>query len=82
MTLGASVSHWHQGLSSILQQEIAKNIQEKEKQKYERYLEKKKLQKLKKEREQIERKQEQRTEEARLHVRQSSGAGMIGPCMF
>ena len=52
-------------------QEIAKSIQEKEKQKYERYLEKKKLQKLKKEREEIEIRQEQRTEEARLHVRQS-----------
>ncbi|XP_052213130.1 trichohyalin-like isoform X2 [Dreissena polymorpha] len=64
----------HKMAIELTDEEFAKSVQEKEKKRYERYLEKKRLQKLKKEREQIERTQQQRTEEARLHVRQTSGS--------
>ena len=57
---------------TFLFKEFAKAVQEKEKQKYERYLEKKKMKKLKKEKEEIEKRQQMMTEEARLNVRGKS----------
>lgn len=53
-------------LNFLLLQEIARQMQEKEKRKYERYLEKQRERQLKKEREKIEKRLAKQTEEARL----------------
>ena len=58
-------------MESLNVQELARQLQEKEKLKYEKYLAKKRERKLKKEREKLEQQLARTTEEARLALPQS-----------
>ncbi|XP_067658763.1 coiled-coil domain-containing protein 50-like isoform X4 [Haliotis asinina] len=64
-----------QKMREVEDQEIARQIQEKEKKKYEKYLEKKKEKQLQKQREKLERQLAQHTEEARLVA--ADGASLL-----
>lgn len=59
----------------LWKQEVARTVQEKEKKKYEKYVEKQRLKELKSERKILEKQLEQHTQDARLTLRSSQEAG-------
>ncbi|KAK7471428.1 hypothetical protein BaRGS_00035916, partial [Batillaria attramentaria] len=66
----------NENVMALEDEELAMLLQEKEKKKYEKYLEKKRERKLKKEREKLEQQLARTTEEARLALPQTNGNGV------